>query len=64
LDDLSWLSQRHDIFEVVLPDCEQAQSPDFDFQSFCQRRALRLTKLGLYEPDGNHEKLRSRAASV
>jgi len=61
LDDLDWLSQRHDIFEVVLPDCEQTMSPDFDFQSFCQRRALRLTKLGLYEGDGNHEELRSRA---
>jgi len=62
LDDLGWLSKRHEIFEVVLPDCEQILLPDVDFQSFCQRRQLRLTKLGLYE-DRKDEEPRLRAAS-
>jgi UDP-GlcNAc:undecaprenyl-phosphate/decaprenyl-phosphate GlcNAc-1-phosphate transferase len=62
LDDLGWLSKRHEIFEVVLPDCEQILFPGVDFESFCQRRQLRLTKLGLYE-DRKDEEPRLRAAS-
>jgi UDP-GlcNAc:undecaprenyl-phosphate/decaprenyl-phosphate GlcNAc-1-phosphate transferase len=62
LDDLVWLSKRHEIFEVVLPDCEQILFPGVDFESFCQRRQLRLTKLGLYE-DRKDEEPRLRAAS-
>jgi UDP-GlcNAc:undecaprenyl-phosphate/decaprenyl-phosphate GlcNAc-1-phosphate transferase len=62
LDDLGWLSKRHGIFEVVLPDCEPILLPGVDFQSFCQRRQLRLTKLGLYE-DREVEEPRLRAAS-
>jgi UDP-GlcNAc:undecaprenyl-phosphate GlcNAc-1-phosphate transferase len=49
LDDLGWLSKTHGVSEVILPDCEQILLPGMDFQGFCQRRALRLTKLGLYE---------------
>jgi UDP-GlcNAc:undecaprenyl-phosphate GlcNAc-1-phosphate transferase len=49
LDDLGWLSKRHEIFEVVLPECERIVLPGVDLQAFCQRRQLRLTKLGLYE---------------
>jgi UDP-GlcNAc:undecaprenyl-phosphate/decaprenyl-phosphate GlcNAc-1-phosphate transferase len=49
LDDLGWLSKRHQIFEVVLPDAERTLLAGVDFQSFCQRRQLRLIKLGLYE---------------
>ncbi|HET9408580.1 MAG TPA: hypothetical protein VFO39_15165 [Candidatus Sulfotelmatobacter sp.] len=48
LDDLPELSHKHGIFEVVLPDREETMCPEIDFQSFCQARALRLTKLGLY----------------
>jgi UDP-GlcNAc:undecaprenyl-phosphate GlcNAc-1-phosphate transferase len=55
LDDLGWLSKRHEVFEVVLPDCEQIQLPGVDFQSFCQRRQLRLTKLGLYQDPKDEE---------
>jgi UDP-GlcNAc:undecaprenyl-phosphate/decaprenyl-phosphate GlcNAc-1-phosphate transferase len=62
LDDLGWLSKRHEIFEVVLPDCEQILLPGVDFQSFCRRRQLRLIKLGLYE-DRRDEEPRLRAAS-
>jgi UDP-GlcNAc:undecaprenyl-phosphate GlcNAc-1-phosphate transferase len=62
LDDLGWLSERHEIFEVVLPDCERILLPAVDFQLFCQRRQLRLTKLGLYE-DRKDEKPELRAAS-
>jgi UDP-GlcNAc:undecaprenyl-phosphate GlcNAc-1-phosphate transferase len=62
LDDLDWLSKRHGISEVVLPDSEQILSPGVDFQSFCQRRQLRITKLGLYE-DPNDEEPRLRTAS-
>jgi UDP-GlcNAc:undecaprenyl-phosphate GlcNAc-1-phosphate transferase len=62
LDDLGWLSKRHEIFEVVLPDCEQILLPGVDFQSFCQRRQLRLTKLGLYE-DRRDEEPGLRAAT-
>jgi UDP-GlcNAc:undecaprenyl-phosphate GlcNAc-1-phosphate transferase len=49
LDDLGWLSKTHGVSEVILPDCEQILLPGMDLQAFCQRRALRLTKLGLYE---------------
>lgn len=59
LDDLGWLSQSHGIFEVVLSDREESLSPGLDFQSFCQFRELRLTKLGLYE-----DQRRSTAASA
>jgi UDP-GlcNAc:undecaprenyl-phosphate/decaprenyl-phosphate GlcNAc-1-phosphate transferase len=62
LDDLGWLSQRHQIFEVVLPDGERILLAGVDFQSFCQRRQLRLTKLGLYE-DRKDDEPRVRAAS-
>jgi UDP-GlcNAc:undecaprenyl-phosphate/decaprenyl-phosphate GlcNAc-1-phosphate transferase len=60
LDDLGWLSKRHGIFEVVLPDCEGILLPGVDFQSFCQHRQLRLTKLGLYE-DRKDEQPRLKA---
>ncbi len=62
LDDLSWLSKRHEIFEVVLPDCERIVLPGVDLQAFCQRRQLRLTILGLYQ-DRRNEETRLRAAS-
>jgi len=61
LDDLAWLSKRHGVFEVVLPDCERILLPGVDFKSFCQRRQLRLTNLGLYE-DHKDEQPRLRAA--
>src|ERR1700691_6225337 len=61
LDDLGWLSERHGISEVILPDCEQILLPGIDFQAFCQLRALRLTKLGLYE-DRKDELRGTRAA--
>jgi UDP-GlcNAc:undecaprenyl-phosphate/decaprenyl-phosphate GlcNAc-1-phosphate transferase len=48
LDDLELLSQRHGVCEVVLPQSEDIPFSDVEFQSFCQRRQLRLTKLGLY----------------
>jgi hypothetical protein len=59
--DLGWLSERHGISEVILPDCEQILLPGMDFQAFCQLRALRLTKLGLYE-DRKDELRGTRAA--
>jgi UDP-GlcNAc:undecaprenyl-phosphate/decaprenyl-phosphate GlcNAc-1-phosphate transferase len=62
LDDLGWLSKRHQIFEVVLPDGERILLAGVDFQSFCQRRQLRLTKLGLYQ-DRKGDEPRVRAAS-
>jgi UDP-GlcNAc:undecaprenyl-phosphate GlcNAc-1-phosphate transferase len=62
LDDLGWLSERHGIFEVVLPDCERILLPGVDFHSFCQRRQLRVTKLGLYE-DRKEEEPRLRVVS-
>jgi UDP-GlcNAc:undecaprenyl-phosphate GlcNAc-1-phosphate transferase len=49
LDDLARLSQTHGVFEVVLPDHEEILPTETDFQSFCQHRALRLTRLGLYD---------------
>jgi len=49
LDDLPRLAEKHGIFEVVLPDREDIQLLNDDFPSFCRRRALRLTKLGLYD---------------
>jgi UDP-GlcNAc:undecaprenyl-phosphate/decaprenyl-phosphate GlcNAc-1-phosphate transferase len=49
LDDLPSLSQHHGVFEVVLPDGEATLRPGVDFPSYCQRKALRLTKLGFYE---------------
>ena len=55
LDDLARLSTKHGIFEVVLPDREEILLPDDDFQSFCRSRALRLTKLGLYNEAADAE---------
>ena len=63
LDDLEWLSKRHGVFEVVLPDCEQTLLPGVDVQAFCQGSELRLTKLGLYE-DGTDEYSTTKAASA
>ncbi|HYM79470.1 MAG TPA: hypothetical protein VE377_26070 [Candidatus Dormibacteraeota bacterium] len=54
LDDLARLSEKHGIFEVVLPDREEIPLLDDDFQSFCRSRALRLTKLGLYNDVPNN----------
>jgi len=63
LDDLEWLSKRHGVFEVVLPDCEQTLLPGVDVQAFCQGSELRLTRLGLYE-DGTDEYSTTKAASA
>lgn len=55
LDDLAGLARQHGIFEVVLPESEVIPFSDADFQSFCDLRQLRLTKLGFYgegQPNG------------
>lgn len=48
LDDLARLSEKHGIFEVILPDHEEIVLPNDDLRSLCRSRTLRVTKLGLY----------------
>jgi UDP-GlcNAc:undecaprenyl-phosphate GlcNAc-1-phosphate transferase len=55
LDDLGVLSKRHGIFEVVLPQSEEIPFSRVDFQAFCERRQLRLTKLGFYQDSPDNE---------
>lgn len=54
LDDLGLLAKRYGIFEVILPESEEIPFSGIEFQSFCQSRCLRLTRLGLYH-DGEEE---------
>ena len=48
LDDLSWLAPRYGISEVVLPESEPIPISQSDFEQYCVRSNLRLTKLGFY----------------
>jgi len=48
LDDLVRLANEHGVFEVILPENEAVPYSDADFNLFCSRWRLRLTKLGLY----------------
>lgn len=49
LDELSRLSQKYGIAEVVLPDSEDIHLTRVDLTAYCRDRELRLTRLGLYE---------------
>ncbi len=48
LDDLTWLAVHHGISEVVLPEGEAIPISPADFENYCQRSQLRLTRLGFY----------------
>ena len=59
IDDLSRLSKKLGIAEVVLPDSEEVLLSHVDFSSYCRDRELKLTRLGLYEneaDDRSHRK--------
>ena len=64
LDDLALLAKKHEIFEVVLPESEQIPFSGAEFQSFCQDRSLRLTKLGLYEDARQYDQQVDRRRSA